>query len=124
MLNVCRVGLEDLDFDLMIIDITGNVVYEDNPHIMQSIAWVWTELLLSVASTNGSTKAILADIDRLRFKDEVYGYLQWEDSKSSLNDSGIPYLNPFFAREATTGRTWLLARSLDSGNASRGNQTP
>ncbi|KAK7676640.1 hypothetical protein QCA50_020383 [Cerrena zonata] len=80
----CRSRTEfgELDFSITIYNTDGNVVYEDRRYILQSIAWVWKELLVSVISKNGSSDDILANINRLELKDKIYDYLQKGDEET------------------------------------------
>lgn len=102
MIGFCRAEFSDIDFELTITDTAGNVVYKDDPYILQSIAWVWKELVVLSASKKEETKTILAEIEHLKLKEEVYEYLQREAGENCIN-SVVPLLMPAtFSRKGTS----------------------
>ncbi|KAK7685865.1 hypothetical protein QCA50_011212 [Cerrena zonata] len=96
------VDFRDFDDNITILNSSGRVIYKDKANAMQFIAWMWRELLVSVGSKKGSTKAILADIDRFNIKEEICDYLGYEDEQMDGSRSQMAHWTPKMRDIATT----------------------
>ncbi|KAK7683691.1 hypothetical protein QCA50_013067 [Cerrena zonata] len=97
----------EIEFALVISDTIGNVVYKDNTYLLQSIAWVWRELLVSATSKHRSPNGILADIRRLQFEEEVYEYLKRGNVENRM-DEGRGYWDVHWNEDMRAAALFLL----------------
>lgn len=81
--NICRSEFSEAGFELCIEDAADNAIYKEDRYIMQSIAWIWKELLVSVASRNGRIEGILSDIEDVDLSEDVFNYLKEDVGKDS-----------------------------------------
>lgn len=80
-----RLEFSDMDSALTITNSKNATIYkEEYAGVKHSLAWMWRELLLKASTTPGAaTKAIEADITRLKLKDKVYDLIRTKGGKQS-----------------------------------------
>ena len=80
----------EMSFKLTITDASERVIYDDDPHIMKSISWLWRELLVSAASRGECTRPILDDINRLGLKESVFALFRRGDGEYLATRTSLP----------------------------------
>lgn len=92
---------------MTITDTSGKLIYENSSDLMQSIAWVWKELLVSAASKRKSISTLISDIEHLGIKKDVYGYLHRGDGESSADTISFNFVTHLdvFSRKETAKRS-------------------
>jgi hypothetical protein len=89
-----RIDFDDSDFEVTITDFKNTTVYQaDCTGVSHTLAWMWRELLVATAARSVATQAIESDIDRLKLKGKVYGFIRKDGREPDL----IVFLNVRFS---------------------------
>jgi hypothetical protein len=67
----------DMNFKITITDTKNTTIYDESGvSILQTLAWMWRDLVVAASARGASTEAIESDINELELYDDVYDLIR------------------------------------------------